>query len=220
MTGANEADPRGRVAIVDDHGIFAEALRGWVEGHIDDVHVVYSGPDPAQVPADTDLVLLDIELGTGRSAADVTRELVEAGIHVLLVSAFGDPGLIRPAITAGALGYVPKRVDTGALREAISSALAGQVHVSADLAAVMMAAVDRPDLSIQERSALQLYASGLTLEAVAHRMNVSPSTAREYLLRVRRKYADVGRTVRTKTDLYAAALQDGLLDEDDPEHRG
>jgi DNA-binding CsgD family transcriptional regulator len=84
----------------------------------------------------------------------------------------------------------------------------------------MMAAVDRPDLSIQERSALHLYASGLTLEAVARRMHVSPSTAREYLLRVRRKYADVGREVRTKTDLYAAALQDGLLDEDDPPPRG
>ena len=220
MTSANESAPRHRVAIVDDHGIFAEALRGWVEGNMDDVLVAYSGPDPGQVPDDTDLVLLDIELGIGRSAADVTRELVDAGIDVLLVSAFGDPGLIRPAITAGALGYVPKRVDTGALREAISSALAGEVHVSPDLAAVMMAAIDRPDLSVQERSALQLYASGLTLEAVAHRMNVSPSTAREYLLRVRRKYAEVGREVRTKTDLYAAALQDGLLDEEDPRHRG
>ncbi len=219
MTPSHEPRSPRRVAIVDDHGIFAEALRGWVEGNMDDVLVVYSGPDPGQVPDDTELVLLDIELGIGRSAADVTRELVEAGMDVLLVSAFGDPGLIRPAITAGALGYVPKRVDTTALREAISSALAGEVHVSPDLAAVMMAAVDRPSLSIQERTALQLYASGLTLEAVAHRMHVSPSTAREYLLRVRRKYADVGRDVRTKTDLYAAALHDGLLDEDDPQHR-
>lgn len=204
-----------QIAIVDDHGIFAEALRGWVVGNLDAVDVVYSGQDPSAVPDDTDLVLLDIELGLDRPVEELTRELVDRGIDVLLVSAIGDAARIRPAVLAGALGYVPKRTDTTVLRDAIAAALDGEVYVSPDLAAVMMASIDRPDLSIQERSALALYASGLTLDAVAKRMHVSPSTAREYLLRVRRKYADVGRTVRTKTDMYAAALQDGILDEPD-----
>lgn len=206
-------EPR-QVAVVDDHGIFAEALGAWIVENLDDVVLSYSGPDPAQVPADTDLVLLDIDLGTGRPAAEVTERLVGDGINVLLVSALADAALIRPAIAAGALGYVPKKVDTGVLREAVEAALAGEVYVSPDLAAVMMAAVSRPELSQQELSALRLYASGLTLETVARRMNVTPHTAREYLARVRRKYAEVGREVRTKTDMYAAALHDGILSDE------
>jgi DNA-binding NarL/FixJ family response regulator len=128
------------------------------------------------------------------------------------VSALGDASRIRPALAAGALGYVPKKAAGAVLLEAVEAALSGETYVSPDLAAVMMAGPDRPDLSVQESTALRLYASGLKLDAVARRMNVSSSTAREYLARVRRKYATVGRDVRTKTDLYAAAVKDGLID--------
>jgi DNA-binding CsgD family transcriptional regulator len=68
-----------------------------------------------------------------------------------------------------------------------------------------------PNLSIQELSALRLYASGMKLDSVARRMNVSPATAKEYLDRVRAKYQQVGRPARTRTELYAAASRDGLL---------
>lgn len=204
--------PPALVAIVDDHELFADALRAWAGEHMPGLHVVYSGPDPALVPRGTTLVLLDIDLGTdGPSAEETTASLVAAGTAVLLVSALGDPARIRPALEAGALGYVPKRAGTAVLRQAIESALRGATYVSPDLAAIMMAAVDRPALSTQERTALGLYASGLTLDAVARRMNISPTTAAEYLARVRRKYAKVGRDVRTKTDLYAAALRDGII---------
>jgi DNA-binding NarL/FixJ family response regulator len=202
-----------RLAIVDDHEIFAEALAVWARDHLDRVEVVYAGPDPARIPDGVDLVLLDIDLGEGsRPAADVTADLVAAGGRVLLVSALGEASRIRPALVAGALGYVPKRAGGDTLHAAVESALRGEVYVSPDLAAVMMAADDTPNLSVQESTALRLYASGLTLESVARRMNVSPSTVREYLARVRRKYAEVGRQVRTKTDMYAAAIKDGFIE--------
>jgi hypothetical protein len=43
-------------------------------------------------------------------------------------------------------------------------------------------------------------------------MNVKPDTAKSYLARVKRKYAEVGRPVRSKIDLSRAAGRDGLLD--------
>jgi DNA-binding NarL/FixJ family response regulator len=110
------------------------------------------------------------------------------------------------------MGFVPKREPPQVLAEGIRVVLQGEMYMTPDLAAVLVAAVDRPDLSPQELTALRLYASGLKLDAVARRMGISPSTAREYLQRVRRKYAQVGREVRTKTDLYAAAVRDRLLD--------
>ena len=207
------AAPRRRLAIVDDHEIFAEALAVWARDHLDRVEVVYAGPDPGQVPDAADLVLLDIDLGPGsRPSEQVTADLVAAGRRVLLVSALGEASRIRSALVAGALGYVPKRAGGETLHAAVESALRGEVHVSPDLAAVMMAADDTPQLSTQESTALRLYASGLKLESVARRMNVSPSTVREYLARVRRKYAGVGREVRTKTDMYAAAIKDGFIE--------
>jgi len=58
-----------------------------------------------------------------------------------------------------------------------------------------------------------LYASGLTLEAVASAIGVQPGTAKKYLERVKDKYAEAGRPVRTKIDLNRAAVRDGYLDE-------
>jgi DNA-binding NarL/FixJ family response regulator len=201
-----------RLAIVDDHGLFTDALTAWTAENLPDAQVVYAGPDPAQVPAGTELVLLDIDLGEGARPADaITADLVATGSTVLLVSAIGDPVRVRPALAAGAIGYVPKKAGTPVLAEAIRSARAGEVPLSPDLAAVMMSSAARPELSGQEEVALRLYASGLKLEAVARRMGISPHTVREYLARVRRKYAEAGREVRTKTDLYAAAVRDGLI---------
>ena len=51
------------------------------------------------------------------------------------------------------------------------------------------------------------------MTAVARRLEISPHTAKEYLDRVRAKYAAVGREARTRTELYAAAQSDGLLGE-------
>ena len=48
---------------------------------------------------------------------------------------------------------------------------------------------------------MPLYAAGLTLAAVAHRIDISPHNAKEYLDRVRRKYELMGRAVRTRTEL-------------------
>jgi DNA-binding NarL/FixJ family response regulator len=211
-TGQDEART---VAIVDDHVLFADALRAWAEDHLPDVRIVYAGPDSDAVPAGTDVVLLDIDLGADRPpAAATTGRLVASGTAVLLVSALGNAADIRPAITAGAMGYVPKRESPDVLAEGIRVVLQGEMFMTPDLAAVLVAAVDRPELSPQELTALRLYASGLKLDSVARRMGISSSTAREYLQRVRRKYAQVGREVRTKTDLYAAAVKDGLLEPD------
>ena len=85
------------------------------------------------------------------------------------------------------------------------TAARGELYLSVDLAAILASAADTPDLSPRELDALRLYASGLKLSAVAHRMGISPHTAKEYLDRVRAKYAQVGRPARTRTELYAAA---------------
>ena len=118
----------------------------------------------------------------------------------------------RQGLASGALGFVPKRVSYDVLSEALVTAARGELFLSVDLASILASAPEAPELSPRELDALRLYASGLKLAAVARRMGISPHTAKEYLDRVRAKYGQVGRQARTRTELYAAAARDGLLD--------
>jgi two-component system, NarL family, uhpT operon response regulator UhpA len=207
-------DARLRLAIVDDHELVREGIRSLLETHAADaVSIVYSGAAvPEAIAAGPGVVLLDVELGPG--AADVATNTAAcrvAGIPVLLISAFDDAVAIRSGMHAGALGFVPKRVSYDQLMEALATVAQDELYLSVDLAAMLASAADTPDLSPRELDALRLYASGLKLSAVAHRLGISPHTAKEYLDRVRAKYQQVGRPARTRTELYAAASRDGLL---------
>ena len=214
MTQQTGAPASLRLALVDDHELVREGLRALLDAHPDSgVEVVYSGMVVADaVRSRPTVVLLDVELGP--SAADVavnTATCRDAGLPVLLISAFDDPTAIRAGMHAGALGFVPKRVSYGQLMEALDTVAKDELYLSVDLAAMLAAAEETPDLSPRELETLRLYASGLKLSAVAHQLGISPHTAKEYLERVRLKYRQVGRPARTRTELYAAASRDGLL---------
>lgn len=203
-----------RLAIVDDHELVREGLSALIEAHASEsVEIAYSGDTvAAALAAAPTVVLLDVELGP--QAEDVgtnTTAFHAAGIPVLLISAFDDPASIRAGMRAGALGFVPKRVSYEQLQEALDCVARDELYLSVDLASMLASASDTPELSPRELDALRLYASGLKLAAVAHRMGISPHTAKEYLDRVRAKYQQVGRPARTRTELYAAASRDGLL---------
>lgn len=213
MTAAS-GDGRLRLAIVDDHELVREGIRALLETHAPEaVAIVYSGGAVSEaIAAGPGVVLLDVELGPG--AADVATNTAScrvAGIPVLLISAYDDAVAIRSGMHAGALGFVPKRVSYDQLMDALSTVAKDELYLSVDLAAMLASAADTPDLSPRELDALRLYASGLKLSAVAHRLGISPHTAKEYLDRVRAKYQQVGRPARTRTELYAAASRDGLL---------
>jgi len=203
------------IAIIDDHELVREGLASLVSGGETPVgRLVYCGDDPRTAAMSTpDIALLDVDLGPGSPRlADSVSGLMEVGAKVLLISAFEDAVAVRAAMTAGALGFVPKRASVEVLREALETVGAGEFYLSVDLAAILASAADSPELSPRELDVLRLYASGLKLTAVANQLGISPHTAKEYLDRVRAKYAQVGRTARTRTELYVEANRDGLLE--------
>lgn len=205
-------DPR--IAVIDDHELIREGLKALLEREGNRIgEVVYSGESPAAAVAlHPDVALLDVDLGPAApSIEDSVALLLGVGCRVLLISAFEDAVSVRAALKGGALGFVPKRASFEVLLEAVHTVAGGELYLSVDLASILASAVETPDLSPRELDALRLYASGLKLTAVAHRMGISPHTAREYLDRVRIKYANLGRSARTRTELYAQAAKDGLL---------
>jgi DNA-binding NarL/FixJ family response regulator len=208
------SQPPIRLAIVDDHELVREGLSALLASQPDDRFlVVYAGMSVADaITSAPTVALLDVDLGPqGAPVAASVSRLEDVGISVLLMSAFDDSATVRSGLMAGALGFVPKRVSYETLADALQTVARSELFLSVDLAAILASAADTPDLSPRELDALRLYASGLKLSAVAHRMGISPHTAKEYLDRVRTKYAHVGRPARTRTELYAAASRDGLL---------
>ena len=211
------------VAAVDDHPIILDSITRWVTAPDSDIRV-NSGIRVIGTAATVDallagpgrrahVILLDLDLGDGTTTDRNVATIRAAGPAVLVLSASDRPAAVRNAIRAGALGYVLKNEEAGQVRAAIRAVAAGMDWVSPRLAYIFATddAPDRPVLSAQETRALQLYATGMPMKSVARRMCISEETAKQYVGRVREKYARANRAAPTKLDLYYRAVEDGHL---------
>lgn len=205
------------IAAVDDHPIILDSVASWVAGDGDDIRVVATAATVDALLAGpgrrADVVLLDLDLGDGTTVADNVAAILAAGPAVLVLSASERPVAVRAAVRAGARGYAVKNERAAQIRAAIREVAAGGDWVSPRLAYILATddAANMPALSNQETRALQLYATGLPLKSVARRMDIGEETVKQYLGRVREKYALSGRAAPTKLELYYRAVEDGHL---------
>ncbi|WP_183407915.1 response regulator [Nocardioides marmoriginsengisoli] len=215
-----------RLAIVEDHLLQRQRTQELFDRQAG-MRVVFTAdslPDfvrwletatPAERPH---LLVLDLVVDRGQSAdPETVRALTRAGLRVLVLSAMASPPLVREILRAGVGGVVGKRDPEEDIVGAAWTVLGRGQWMTPELAAVMAGDAQRPALSDQEERALVLYASGLTLDAVAASLGVKRDTAKTYLDRVKAKYAGAGRPVRSKVDLNRVALTDGYLDLGDAE---
>ncbi len=206
-----------RVAVIEDHPLFRDAITARVTSLLPSVDFPYVGSAIAEVIVEhanesLDLVILDLDLGDSRLPISNTVELVDAGCRVLIVSGLGKPETVRSTLRAGALGFVSKQSEGSEFEDALFCTLAGEPSTSRDVAAILAEdEVISVSLTERERTAMVLFASGLTIDAVARRMGVKASTAQEYIKRVRGKYLKSGTAVPSKTDLYRQARKEGLV---------
>jgi DNA-binding NarL/FixJ family response regulator len=205
------------IAAVDDHPIILDNVAGWVGADESGIRVIATAPTLDVLLAGpgrgADVVLLDLDLGDGTTVEGNVAAILAAGPAVLVLSASDRPPAVRAAMRAGARGYALKNESASQIRTAIREVAAGGDWISARLAYIFATddAADRPALSDQEKRALQLYAAGLPLKSVARKMAISEETVKQYLRRVRAKYALAGRASPTKLALYYRAVEDGHL---------
>lgn len=206
-----------RIAVIEDHPLFRHALCSRVSLILPSTQLAYTGSSVADAVTEhfrepLNCVILDLDLGDGRSPVANTNELVEAGCRVLVVSGLGHPTTVRAALRSGALGFVSKQSEGDEFEEALLCTLANEPSTSRDVAAILAEdeTVSVP-LTERERTAMVLFASGLTIDAVARRMSVKTPTAQEYIKRVRAKYLKTGTAIPSKTDLYRQAQREGLV---------
>lgn len=209
-----------RVALIDDHesvrlGLEAACARSGIH------RVVYSGSAvrgylqwrAAAGAAPADVVVLDLTLGDGTTVTENVQSIVCDGSPVIIHSVADRPAAVREALAAGAAGVVSKAARIDDVISAIATVAAGEPLDNVEWASAVEGdrAFADAQLAARERDVLRLYAAGLPLKAVADRLGIAYSTAKENITRVRVKYVEVGRPAPTKVDLLRRAMEDGLV---------
>lgn len=212
-----------RVALIDDH----ESVRLGVEAAcVTDggPEVVFSGSTVTEYvrwrratnAPPVDVVVLDLTLGDGTTVRENVGRLIADGSSILVHSVADRPAAVREALVAGAIGVVSKASPIDDVISAIHAVAHGDPLHNVEWASAVEGdrAFADAQLSARERDVLRLYAAGLPLKAVAERLGIAYSTAKENISRVRVKYVEVGRSASTKFDLMRRAIEDGLVSAD------
>jgi CheY-like chemotaxis protein len=115
-----------RIMLADDHQIFRDALRSFLEKNRD-LEVVAEAGNGLEVISlarehSPDIVCMDIGM-PGMNGVETTRRLVAAcpGIKVIALSAFFDQHFVLDMMRAGALAYVTKAETGDELLRAITA---------------------------------------------------------------------------------------------------
>lgn len=214
ITGNQEVS----VIIIDDHEAIRLALASVCQQNNFELMASTESVDEALSSLDgesPDVAVLDLSLSDGSKVEENVKLLVERGIAVLVFSIADKAQLVRAALKAGAAALVPKSHSMSELVEAIRMVAAGMLVNNLQTTAAIDADQEftSAKLSPREQEVLSLYASGLALKQVAYSLNITVSTAKEHIDRVRNKYAVIGRPALNKTELLLRAIEDGLIEE-------
>jgi DNA-binding NarL/FixJ family response regulator len=147
-----------------------------------------------------EVALLDIHMpGSGIHAAqEIARSVPDTAIVMLTQSADDDD--LFDSLRAGASGYLLKDTDPARLGEALRAVLAGEGAMSPRLVSRIMDEFRAPSkrrlgrktpaaakLSAREWEVMSLLGQGLSTEAVAGRLFLSPTTVRVHVSAVLKK---------------------------------
>lgn len=210
-----------RLAVVDDHQMFVEAIKLLLAGELDieTVGAASTANEAIEMCRRThpDVVLMDIDM-TGLSGLEGTRRIREQcpDTQVVILSALNQPAVIARALDAGACAYVQKTRAADYLMDVIRNAAAGElVFPPAEGKALNPSHGPWPDLlgdgipmSLTSREAeiLQALATGKSTRAVAEALFISPLTVQTHVKSILAKLG-----VRSKLEAVVLGARLGLV---------
>lgn len=201
-----------RILVVDDHGLFSDALAGVLRGLGDvDISKATSCEQALGVlerEAAFDLVLLDLGLPglRGRAAFDAVRQ--RSGDAAIVVVTGAEPTAeALDLLRAGARGYVHKRASSEELVRVLRFVLDGGTHVPQ----VVLQASNRGDVSLtpRQREVLALLAKGSSNKDIANALGIAEATVRVHVSSVMRAL-----DVENRTQAATSPLGRRLADSD------
>jgi two-component system, NarL family, response regulator DevR len=197
MTDAADA-PDGpiRILIADDHEVVRIGLAALLDRQ-DGFRVVAeagSGDEAVRLARRhrPDVVVMDIRMPNG-SGIDACRTITTElpGVPVVMLTSYADSDTLFDAISAGASGYVLKRVGSSELVDAVRTVAAGRSMLDPDVTATVLARVRNAsqveeagafaELTDRERRVLAGVAEGASNRDIAESMGLAEKTVRNYV---------------------------------------
>jgi len=204
--------------LMEDHPLYREGLKAYLQNTFPKMKLLYAGASFYEAKeviskSKPQIAIVDLHLGDGRQPSEIVALFSSRGIPVLVISALNNFESVKSAFSMGALGFVSKDATIDDIGKAVKSVLDGHEWISPVLGKALTQSKSISDkLSAQEKKAIILYASGLKLEVVARRMDVAPSTVKQYIDRAKEKFRASGVPVSTKTELYKILRDLELVD--------
>ena len=148
-----------------------------------------------------DVVLMDINLGSGETGIDCVRELkpIMPSTNFMMCTVYEEDEKIFEALNAGASGYILKKTAPGKLLEAIRELYQGGAPMSSQIARKVVAAFqkhttipgtsenDLATLSNREKEILELLSRGLMYKEIAAALFISQETVRKHVYHIYEK---------------------------------
>jgi DNA-binding NarL/FixJ family response regulator len=205
-----------RVLIVDDHRLFAEAIKATLEESGHEVALAATGSEALGTARtdEPDVVLMDLGL-PDRSGLAVGREILaeHPDIKIVVVTSLEDDQAVREAVRSRFHGYITKHTKLSSFVDAVQTAVNGQMVLPQG--SVTRRALSRADqeaellarqLTPKELEVLGLLAGGANSAEIARSLLISPNTVRTHVQSILAKLQ-----VHSRLEAVAFAARHGLV---------
>ena len=204
-----------RLLIADDHAIFAEALRVYLEkthtvvGLVRDGHAMVT--EAIRLRPDVIIVDVGMPLVNGLDAAR-TINVQAPGIKFVFLTMRDDPNLAAGALELGPIGFVLKHSSGQELLKAIDLVLRGKSYLTPKLKAgdwVETKARARQfskEMTPRQRGIVQLLGEGRSMKEIAGLLTISEKTAEFHKHHIMQAF-----NLGSNAALVLFALKQGLI---------
>jgi DNA-binding NarL/FixJ family response regulator len=187
------------ICVVDDHPVVAEGIARVVEP-FDDIKCVGVAASAARLTEilgqhAVDVAILDVRLGSASGIElCASIRLRHPTVRVLMLSSFGDIGVVRRALAAGASGFAVKSIALDMLPAAIRQIHAGGTFLSPELMLGAMQLQPSPQpagdgLSPREQEIVQLISAGKSNKEIARELGLSSHTVKLHVSRLLKRFS-------------------------------
>jgi DNA-binding NarL/FixJ family response regulator len=204
-----------RLLLADDHVIFSDALRVYLEKNFDIVGVVSNGrtlvDEAIRIKPDVIIVDVGMPLLNGLDAARRIKELARK-IKFVFLTMQDDPNLAAAALELGPVAFVLKHSAGPELLEAINEVMHGHSYLTPKLRATdwveakARARQFSKDLTPRQRDIVQLLAEGRPMKEIAGFLQLSEKTVEFH-----KHHIMVAFNLKNNPDLVLFALNQGLI---------
>jgi len=179
---------RPRLLLADDHPLFLEGVRRYLETKYEVVGTVADGEAliAAAQRFRPDVIIVDISMPeiNGLAAAQIIRKTVPSAKFIVL-SVHSDRAYVNEAFRVGVKGYVSKRAAAAELLTAVKQVLEGRTYVTPLIAAETPAtAKDAKRLTMRQLDILRLVAEGYQNKEIAQILKISVKTVEFHKTRI------------------------------------